>query len=353
MNFQGSKKGVNGLPAEKPAPTTSTGRHDSLMNTIQYRKTNDLRERVLSLVRETWVTSWELIRITIPVAVLTKILQEFGLINYLSMALEPVMSLIGLPGALGLVWATAMLTNLYGGIAVFAALAPGLDLTSAQITVLCSTMLIAHSLPIELSVSKRAGANLIPIGLLRLVGAVVYAFLLNRICLALDIWQEAASLLFRAADKSEDYLLWAWALLQNQGMIILIIFCIVLFMRIFRKIGLLALLEKLLAPVLPFFGMGRQAAPITVVGMVMGIGYGGALIIRETDTGKMAKEEVFNSMALMGLCHGLVEDTLVMAAIGGKLAGILWGRIVFSLIVTFLLVRLLQALAAKRMRQQI
>jgi spore maturation protein SpmB len=124
-------------------------------------------------------------------------------------------------------------------------------------------------------------------------------------------------------------------------------------MRIFRKVGLLTLLEKILAPVLPFFGMGRQAAPITVVGMVMGIGYGGALIIRETDKGMIAKEEIFNSMALMGLCHGLLEDTLIMAAIGGKFGGILWGRIVFSLIVTYLLVRLLQALAAKRMRHQV
>jgi hypothetical protein len=72
------------------------------------------------------------------------------------------------------------------------------------------------------------------------------------------------------------------------------------------------------------------------------------LIIRETSTGKMARQEVFNSMALMGLCHGLVEDTLLMAAIGGKFGGILWGRIVFSLIVTFFLVRILRILTGRR-----
>ncbi|MGB3211551.1 MAG: hypothetical protein WBB19_12675 [Desulforhopalus sp.] len=313
---------------------------------------NRMKELVVSLVKETWLTSWELIRITIPVAIATKIFQEFGLIAYISIILEPVMGLMGLPGSLGLVWATAMLTNLYGGIAVFAALAPGLALTSAQITVLCSAMLIAHSLPIELSVSKRAGANLIPIGLLRLVGAVVYASLLNRICLGLDIWQEKASLLFKATAETGDLLRWGVELLRNQGLIILIIFCIVLCMRIFKAVGLITLLEKILAPVLPFFGMGRQAAPITVVGMIMGIGYGGALIIRETSTGKMAREEVFNSMALLGLCHGLVEDTLIMAAIGGKFGGILWGRILFSLIITYLLVRLLHSLAARRVRHR-
>ncbi|NOR26486.1 MAG: hypothetical protein GQ542_19270 [Desulforhopalus sp.] len=323
------------------------------MTSTNLKYNERLKGLVASLIRETWLTSWELIRITIPVAVITKILEEFGLIAYLSMFLEPVMSIIGLPGSLGLVWATAMLTNLYGGIAVFAALAPGLELTTSQITVLCSAMLIAHSLPIELSVSKRAGANLIPIGLLRLIGAVVYAFLLNQICLGFHIWQEKARLLFKATAESGDLLQWGVELLQNQGLIILIIFSIVLCMRIFRFIGLLTLLEKILAPVLPFFGMGRRAAPITVVGMIMGIGYGGALIIRETSTGKMTREEVFNSMALMGLCHGLVEDTLVMAAIGGKFGGILWGRIVFSLIVTYILVRFLHGIAVKRMRHQV
>lgn len=309
-----------------------------------------LQRMVRSLLRETWLTSWELIRITIPVAIITKILQELGLIGYLSMALEPVMQLIGLPGSLGLVWATAMLTNLYGGIAVFAALAPDLALTNAQITVLCSAMLIAHSLPIELSVSKRAGASLLPITVLRLVGAVVYAFLLNRVCLGLDLWQEKAVLIFTPTTGSADIRQWGVGLMQNMGLIVVIIFCIIICMRIFKALGILALLERILAPVLPFFGMSRQAAPITVVGMIMGIGYGGALIIRETAQGKIAREEVFNTMVLLALCHGLVEDTLLMAAIGGKFGGILWGRIVFALIVTFVLVRLLRALAARRMK---
>lgn len=305
-----------------------------------------------SLVRETWLTSWELIRITIPVTIATKILEELGLINTLSVILEPVMSLIGLPGPLGLVWATAMLTNMYGGIAVFAALAPGLDLTGAQVTVLCSAMLIAHSLPIELSVSKRAGAAVMPIALIRLIGAVVYAYILNTICLVFSLWQDPAVLLFKATAEAGDLLQWALDQLQNLGMIVFIIFCIVVCMRLLRVFGVLDLLEKVLAPVLPVFGMGRQAAPITVVGMIMGIGYGGALIIRETSTGKLNKDEVFNSMALMGLCHGLVEDTLIMAAIGGKFGGILWGRIVFSLIVTYLLVRMLRSLADRRIRRQ-
>lgn len=310
-----------------------------------------LRELCKSLGRETWLTSWELIRITIPVAIATKVLEELGLISYLSVILQPLMGLLGLPGALGLVWATAMLTNMYGGIAVFAALLPGLSITGAQVTVLCSVMLIAHSLPLELSVSKRAGAGLLPILLIRLLGAIVYGFLLNRVCMAFDLWQQPAVLLFKTTAKSGDLLQWGLDQGQNLGFIVVVIFLIVLGMRFFRAIGFLGLLERALVPVLPLFGMSHKAAPITVVGMLMGIGYGGALIIRETNTGKLVKEEVFNSMALMGLCHGLVEDTLIMAAIGGKFAGILWGRIAFSLVVTYVLVWGLRFLVDRRIGQ--
>ncbi len=306
----------------------------------------------ISLVTETWLTSWGLFKITVPVLIVTKILEELGLISYLSVILEPVMNFIGLPGSLGLVWATAMLTSLYGGIAVFAVIAPGLDLTVAQITVLCSAMLIAHSLPVELSVSKKAGANLIPIALLRLGGAVVYSFLLNTACLELGLWQKKAVIFFKAAAEDLSILQWCAEQLQNLGLIVLIIFAILIIMRLLKVLGVLGLLERILAPVLPVFGMGRHAAPVTVVGMVMGIGYGGALIIRETSKGKMAREEVFNSMAMMGLCHGLVEDTLLMAAIGGKLGGILWGRILFSLVTIFLIVRFVRFLAARRPQRQ-
>jgi len=107
------------------------------------------------LVRDTTATSGELLKITVPAVIATKILEELGLIVYISMALEPVMGLMGLPGALGLVWATGIMTSLYGVVGVYAALAPGLELTSAQVTVLCSVILIAHSLPVETAADRR------------------------------------------------------------------------------------------------------------------------------------------------------------------------------------------------------
>lgn len=311
-----------------------------------------LKEQSIVLLVDTWQTSWELLKITLPVLIITRILEQFGLVSFFSIVLEPVMGIMGLPGSLGLVWATAMLTSLYGGIAVFAVLAPSLDLTVAQITILCSAMLIAHALPIELSVSKKAGASLIPIGLLRLLGAVTYGIILHHLSLFFGFWQEKATVYFKAADISQTSVEWALDQLQNIALIVLIIFCILIVMRILRVVGLLTLLEKILAPVLPVFGMGNNAAPVTVVGMVMGLGYGGAMIIRETAGGKMDRQEIFYSMAMMGLCHGLVEDTLLMVAIGGRIIGVFWGRILFSLLIVYCIVQCGRFLSGRRVRAE-
>ena len=309
-----------------------------------------IRETVLSLLRETALTSWELIKITVPVVILTKILEELGMITWLSFLLEPVMGLVGLPGSLGLVWATAMLTSIYGGMAVFAALAPGLSLTGAQVTILCAMMLFAHSLPLELSISRRAGAAVLPIAILRVGGAILYAVLLDWVCRSLHLWQEPARLLFRTGEVERDLGAWAVDQIINVGMIILVIFGIVVCMRILRALGVLSLFERLLGPILPVFGMSRQAAPLTVVGMVMGLSYGGALIIREACSGKLDRREIFYSMALMGICHSLVEDTLLMMALGGRLGGIFWGRILFSLGIVFAIVRLVRTIEQRKTR---
>ncbi len=295
----------------------------------------------VDLGRDSFVTSVELLKVTIPAIIFTKILEELGLIVYIGKALDPIMGLMGLPGELGLVWATAILITPYGAIGVYAALAPSLNLTVSDVTVLASIMLIAHSLPVELSITKKAGAGIIPIGLIRLLGGLLYGILLNLVSSGLGIWQDTPIMLFKAGPQDQTIMQWAIGQSFNILMICAVIFLVLLFMRFLKAIGLFRLLEYLLKPILPLFGMSHRAAPVTVVGMILGIAYGGALIIKETTAGKMDRREVFNSLALMSLSHGLIEDTLVMMALGAKLGGILWGRLLFSLIFIYIMVKVL------------
>ena len=303
------------------------------------RKTARILGFLRDLGKDSLNTSFELLKVTVPAIIITKILEELGLIVYIGKALDPLMGLMGLPGELGLVWATAILTTPYGAIGVYAALGPSLSLSAADLTVLCSVMLIAHSLPVELSITKKAGAGILPMALLRLLGALVYGILLNQICTRLDIWQEPAIMLFQGTPEEQSLLQWGSGQAANVVLICVVIFFVLLAMRLLQAIGLIKLIEMLLKPLLPLFGMTHRAAPVTVVGMILGIAYGGALIIKETTAGKMDSREVFNSLALMSLSHGLIEDTLVMMALGGKLGGILWGRLLFSLALMYVLVK--------------
>ncbi len=293
------------------------------------------------LGRDSYVTAVELLKVTIPAIIFTKILEELGLIVYIGKVLDPVMGLMGLPGELALVWATAILTTPYGGIGVYAALAPSLHLTVADVTVLASIMLIAHSLPVELSITKKAGAGIVPMGLIRLLGGLLYGILLNAVCSATGIWQDTPIMLFKAGPQEQTLVQWALGQSFNILIICVVIFFVLLVMRILKALGLFRLLEYLLKPLLPLFGMSHRAAPVTVVGMILGIAYGGALIIKETTAGTMDRREVFNSLALMSLSHGLIEDTLVMMALGAKLGGILWGRLLFSLLFMYIMVKVL------------
>jgi hypothetical protein len=88
--------------------------------------------------------------------------------------------------------------------------------------------------------------------------------------------------------------------------------------------------------------MGREAAPLAIIGMTLGISYGGGLLIREVEGGKLSRKDVFIALALMGLCHSVIEDTLVVMVFGAQLSGILWARVIFALVVIFVLARLLK-----------
>ena len=110
-------------------------------------------------------------------------------------------------------------------------------------------------------------------------------------------------------------------------------------MRALNALGLTRLLEILLTPFLRLMGIGPTAATVTVIGMTMGLTYGGGLIIHEAQAGHIPKKDVFAAVSLMSMSHALIEDTLLLALIGASAWGSLGARLVFSLAVTAVLSR--------------
>ena len=292
----------------------------------------------------------DLFKVMVPILIGVKILKELGWIAYLAKPLAPLMSLVGLPPDCGLTWATAIANNLYAGLAVHAALVPDMDpLTVAQATVIATMMLIAHNLFVEGAIAKRCGVGFWGQAVLRLAGALACGMLLNGVFSALGVFTGPAPLLF--TPPAEDGSLWLWAFgeIKNLGMIYCVIAALVGTMRLLETLGVTRMFEAALLPFLRLMGIGGGAATITVIGLVMGLAYGGGLILHDVQKGKVAPRDVFSAISLMSLSHALIEDTLLMYLIGASLWGTFVGRLLFSLAVVAVLSRVAAGLARPRL----
>jgi len=142
------------------------------------------------------------------------------------------------------------------------------------------------------------------------------------------------------SQSSSRWLPWAWEQVQSLALIFVIILALMTLLRILEAVGFIRLLKKLLSPLLNMLGMGKEAAPITIIGMTLGLVLGGGLVIQEARSGKMKPQEIFFSLSLMCIFHSLIEDTAVVMLMGGHLSGLLWMRLIFTLTFIFLLVKL-------------
>ncbi len=295
-------------------------------------------------LRQAVRTSLTLFRIIVPIAIGVRLLELAGVIGLLGELLAPVMAMVGLPGSMGLVWATTLVTNIYGGMVVFAGVAPGAGLTVAQVTVLATMMLIAHAIPVEASIARKAGTSFRAMAALRVLGALAAGALLHLGYALTGTLQQPNAALWTPAPRDPSWLGWGTGELRNLAYIFLIILALLLLMRILERLGVINFLTRLLQPALRLLGISDRAAPLAIIGMTLGLTYGGGLIIQEARAGHLSRQDVFCALALLGICHSFIEDTLLMVVIGGHLSGTLLWRTLFALLVTFLVARLLRRL---------
>lgn len=291
-----------------------------------------------------------LMRVMIPAIIAVKLLDMAGATQWLAWLLSPAMHLVGLPESMGIVWATTLVTNIYTAMAIFFTVSATESLTVAQVTVLSTMMLIAHALPVEGAIAKAAGMSWRMTIALRVGGAMVLGGLLNLAYRATGSLQQTNVLQWQPDAPDPGLLSWALGQLQVIAMILPIIAVLMLLLRVLRLIGVERLLHVLLSPLLKAIGIGRQAANTTIIGIMLGISYGGGLLIREAKSGTIAKRDILLTLAFLNLCHSLIEDTLVMMLLGADLSGILWARLAFSLLVIGVIARLMpqESAAPKR-----
>ncbi|KZL19306.1 hypothetical protein PsAD2_02057 [Pseudovibrio axinellae] len=284
-----------------------------------------------------------MLKTMVPVMILVRVGMEFGMVDYLGTVLEPLMGLMGLPAAAGLVLAVGLLVSTYSAVAVMISILPLLSLSVADVTVLLSVVLIAHALPLEQSISRRAGISFIFSSGLRFVVGISYGIVLNLIYSKGGWLQEPMQLSWLPYTPSidETWLQWGYSSTSLLFTLFWVILALIVFLKLLELMKITDLIGWLLSPLLRLMGISKAATPITMVGVLLGLSYGGGLIIKEAQEGKLSSRDVVLSLSFMGICHGLIEDPLVMMTFGAHWSGALLGRFVFCVAAMTVISRLI------------
>ncbi len=299
---------------------------------------------------EVWIIFWTLVKIMVPILLIVRVIELLGWIELVGEMIEPVMSLVGLPGETGLVWVANMFGNIYAGMAVFYQLGLAGELTIAQVSVLGTLMLLAHSLPIEVMVARATGVSVWFTLLLRIGGALVLGVLLHFVYSSFNLLQTPAPLLWQPEIASTTWLDWLNTQAQTLVAALLIIASLTLLIRVLRFIGVEKVIHWMLSPILRALGIGIKAANIMIVGLTLGLSFGGGLLIKEARSGRIEAKDIFLTMAFLSLCHSLIEDTLLILLLGADVVAALWVRLAFTLVVIILLARFANYLSEPKQR---
>jgi len=293
-----------------------------------------MRKYLDDLFRRSLNTFWAVARIMVPIMILMRLAETYGVIEWLTPFLRPVMALLNLPPEAAIIFVTSLLTGMYGAIATLPVLI-GLELTAAQVTSICTFILIAHGLPVEQAIVRRAGGTFWGSSFLRIFTACLAAILIDLASRTTGFLAAPQSLdhFSEFARTDAGHLEWAVSSLKGMAMLFAILVGLLIMMDAFDRFGITAVINRLLAPVMRVSGLDPSVTSITTAGVLLGLSYGGGLIIAKGDDPNLSPKAKYYALCWLSLCHGLIEDVAVMVAVGGDLWVLLIGRLVLTLMV--------------------
>ncbi|MDR2533541.1 MAG: nucleoside recognition domain-containing protein [Tannerellaceae bacterium] len=274
-----------------------------------------------------------LLKIILPISLIVRLLQYSGILAEISPWLEPALSIIGLPGETAVVFITSMLCPLYAPVAII----PTLELDLRQATILSIICLVAHNLIVESTVQKRTGSNFWEMTILRIVMAFVIAFTLN-IVMPASGWSPMPHAAPIAPDSSlsEVLTIWLAGSIRVIVTIVVIVTALMILHFLLSEFNYLPILARILSPLMRILGLPRSAAFLWMVGNLVGLAYGGAIMIEETCDGKLSRHDANRLNYHLALSHSLLEDTLIFVAIGISALWIIPTRLIFAAAVVWI-----------------
>jgi len=285
----------------------------------------------LSLIQGTRtgiLTGLQLLTIMVPISLGVALLEWLGVLNLVARQLAPLFSLLGLPGTAAFPLVTGALINVYSAIAIMVTL----PFSVKQLTILSLMVLLAHNLPVEVTVQKKAKSPALAIIAVRLLSAILAGFLLNAIMADNGHVIHSAVPLIQPDHLSLSGVisLWAQNSLRLIGKVMLIVIGLMIGHELLERTGVIKAIARLVYPVVFLMGLSKRSAFLWLVSNMLGLAYGAGIILKETREGKIGDDDIKTLNLSMAVCHSIIEDTLLFYAIGALLFWIVIPRIVLA-----------------------
>lgn len=282
-------------------------------------------------VRPSLKTSYWLLRIMLPISLVMSVLQFYGVIDWLAQYLNVVFQYMGLPGSSSIAWMTGACVNTYAGLAVMLTM----TLTMRQATILAIMTCLCHALPLEGAVVQKTGSRFMPMTLLRIAAAFLAGIMLNAV---LPEYPEAMQITFASEGYNsvwEVVSAWFFNSVKMSLMIMCLIYVLMLLQRCLDDFGLMYLLTKPLRPFMKVFGLPENSSYLWLVGNVLGLSYGSAMMIDLEESGQISKEEANEVNYHLIMNHSMLEDTLVFVGVGVSAWWILGTRMLYAIVLVW------------------
>jgi hypothetical protein len=288
---------------------------------------------VLRACRKSVKTSLWLLKIILPISLMVRFFDYYGLLTYIANFLDPVFVFMGLPGSTSIVFITSIFLPLYAPLAIITSM----SISLRELTILALMCQISHNLPVESAIQAKTGTSFWAMTTLRIAASIVTGVVLNLILpkeMGMPIFVQTN--VETMTSIGSVLLLWLKSSLKIALLIASIVFLLNFLYNLLDTYRLIPKLSKLVEPILRLFGLPVSTAFLWIIAYIVGLSYGGALMIDQMQEGKVTRREASLLNYHLALSHSVLEDNILFVALGVSIWWILGVRFVFAWFVVWM-----------------
>lgn len=293
---------------------------------------NFLKSTIVPVIKKSGKTSIWLLKLILPISLAFRLLDYSGLLVYFADFLDPVFTHLGLPGSTAIIFITSIFLPLYAPLAIITSM----TLTLRELTILALMCQVAHNLPVESAIQAKTGTSFWAMFSVRIFMSIVIGFVLN---LILPLNMGMPSFLQTSPEimnsLGDVFMAWLVTSLRISILIISVVTLLMITYRLLEEYNLINKLSKSIEPILKIFGLPRNTGFLWLIGNIVGLAYGGALMIDQMQDGKVSKAEASLLNYHLAISHSILEDNLLFVALGVSLWWILVTRLIAAWIVVW------------------